>query len=62
MTTDNDEIPQMCVDYAAKCEKPVLDGGAAYDVATNAALKKNATVIANGSGINICITLPNVAN
>ena len=49
MTTYNDEISQMWIDYAAKCNMPVFDGGAAYGVATIAALKKGATVIANDS-------------
>lgn len=52
MTVGNDEISQMFIEYAAKCSKPVLDGGAAYGVATIAALKKGATVIANDSSNN----------
>ena len=35
------------VEYASHCDKPVLDGGAAYGATTIAALKKGATVIAN---------------
>ena len=35
------------VEFASHCDKPVLDGGAAYGATTIAALKKGATVIAN---------------
>ena len=47
VTTKVLDLSAEFVDFAATCEKPVLDGGAAYGVATIAALKKGATVIAN---------------
>ena len=47
MTQENDAISQEFVNYAGGSKLPVLDGGAAYGVATIAALKAGATVIAN---------------
>ena len=49
MTVNNDEISQLWVDYSKQCKTPVFDGGAAYGVATIAALKQGATVISNDS-------------
>ena len=40
-------ISQEFVDFASRCKRPVLDGGAAYGAASVAALKGGATVIAN---------------
>lgn len=40
-------VTKQFVDYAAKCTKPVLDGGASYGYATVAAVKAGATVIMN---------------
>lgn len=47
MTQTNSETSQAFIDFAAECKLPVLDGGAAYGVASIAALKKGATVISN---------------
>ncbi|MFM8453845.1 MAG: class I SAM-dependent methyltransferase [Gammaproteobacteria bacterium] len=42
-----DPFSQDFIDFSAKANGPVLDGGAAYGIATIEALKKGATVIAN---------------
>ena len=47
MTPEVDHITQEFIEFAANTSLPVLDGGAAYGVATIPALKKGATVIAN---------------
>jgi len=47
MTPEVDHIVQDFIEYAAASSLPVLDGGAAYGIATLLALKKGATVIAN---------------
>jgi hypothetical protein len=41
------EYSQKFIDYAAQCETPVLDIGAAFGVATLPALEAGATVVAN---------------
>ena len=47
MTPEVDHITQDFIEFAANTPLPVLDGGAAYGVASIPALKKGATVIAN---------------
>lgn len=47
MTPDVDYITKDFIEFSANAPLPVLDGGAAYGVATILALKKGATVIAN---------------
>lgn len=47
MTPDVDHVVEDFIEFASTSELPVLDGGAAYGVATILALKKGATVIAN---------------
>lgn len=47
MTTHLDPYSQMFVDYAAICKGKVLEIGAAYGVASLAALAKGANVISN---------------
>lgn len=47
MTQQRDRFMQAFVDFSARQNSPVLDVGAAFGVATLAALEKGATVIAN---------------
>ncbi len=49
MTSWLDPVSQAFVDFAAQAPGPVLDVGAAYGVASIAALKRGAAVIANDS-------------
>lgn len=47
MTTLFDVITTEFIDFAAQCQLPVLDIGAAYGIASIAALERGATVISN---------------
>lgn len=47
MTTNLDPFSEAFVEFSGSCDFPVLEIGAAYGIATTAALSKGASVIAN---------------